>query len=134
MSSRTVFLGKFFGIYCTLVAMALLVRGRDIVDIVTALLHNQPLLLMLGVFTLLGGVALVLCHNVWTGGAFPIIVTLIGWITLIKGLLLLLLTPDKQVSFVLGGLRYGQLFDLYMAITLVLGLYLTHAAYRSSPS
>jgi hypothetical protein len=133
MSPRTVFLGKFFGIYCTLVAMALLVRGRDIVDIVTALLHNQPLLLILGVFTLLGGVALVLCHNVWTGGAFPIIVTLIGWITLIKGLLLLLLTPDKQVNFVLGGLRYGQLFYLYMAITLVLGLYLTHAAYRSSP-
>jgi hypothetical protein len=134
MSPRTVFLGKFFGIYCTLCAMALLVRGRDIVDIVTALLHNQPLLLILGVFTLLGGVALVLCHNVWTGGAFPIIVTLIGWITLIKGLLLLLLTPDKQVDFVLGGLRYGQLFYLYMAITLVLGLYLTHAAYRSSPS
>jgi len=132
MSPRTTFLGKFFGLYCILCALSMLVRGRATVDTVTALLHDQPLLLILGVFTLLGGLALVLSHNVWTGGAFPVIVTLIGWLTLIKGLLFLLLPPETEANFFLVGLRYAQLFHIYMVITLVLGLYLTHAAFRSS--
>jgi hypothetical protein len=28
---------------------------------------------------LLGGLAMVLAHNVWSGGPLPVIVTLIGW-------------------------------------------------------
>jgi len=131
MSPRTTFLSRLLGLYCVLVALAMLVRGRATVDTVTALLHNQPLLLILGVLTLFAGLAIVLCHNVWSGGPLPVIVTLIGSITLIKGLLFLFLSPDAQVNLFLGGLRYGQLYYLYVAITLALGIYLTYAGFRS---
>jgi hypothetical protein len=35
------------------------------------------------------GLALVLGHNVWSGGPLAIAVTLMGWATLVKGLALL---------------------------------------------
>ena len=71
---------------------------------------------------------MILGHNVWSGGALPVIVTLIGWLALIKGLLLLFLSPEA----VLGGLQYEQLFYMYAAIALILGVYLTYAGFRST--
>jgi hypothetical protein len=51
------------------------------------------MMLVLGVSTLAAGLAMVLAHNIWSGDALAVIVTLMGWLTLalIKGLLFLLL-------------------------------------------
>jgi len=132
MSPRTTFLSKLLGLYYILAALSMVARGRATVDTVTALIHNQPLMFVVGVITLFAGLAMVLGHNVWSGGALPVIVTLIGWITLIKGLLFLFLSPEAEAGFFLGGLHYGQLFYLYMAISLVLGVYLTYGGFRST--
>src|SRR5690348_14216277 len=35
------------------------------------------------------GTALVIGHNVWSGGVLPVVVTLLGWLTLIKGIALM---------------------------------------------
>jgi hypothetical protein len=85
-----------------------------------------------GVIALLTGLAMVLGHNVWSGGALPVIVTLVGWLTLIKGLLILFLSPEAAVGFFLGGLHYEQLFYLYTAISLIFGVYLTYGGFRST--
>jgi hypothetical protein len=37
------------------------------------------------------GVAMVVGHNVWSGGALPLVVTPVGWLILAKGLLLLVI-------------------------------------------
>jgi hypothetical protein len=44
-------------------------------------------------------------HNVSSGGALPILVTLIGWITLIKGALFLFLPPETESSLILDTLH-----------------------------
>jgi hypothetical protein len=49
-------------------------------------------------------------HNVWSGGALPVVVTLVGWVALIKGLLLLFLSPEAAAGLYLGGLHYEQPF------------------------
>jgi hypothetical protein len=76
------------------------------------------------------GLAMVLVHNVWCGGALPIIVTLAGWLTLIKGLLFLFLPADVAVGFFLGGLHYEHLFYLYAAMCFVLGAYLAYGGFK----
>jgi hypothetical protein len=76
---------------------------------------------------------MVLGHNIWSGGGLPVTVTLIGWLSLFKGVLLLFLSPEAEPAFFLAGLHYGQLFDLYVAITLFLGIYLTYGGIRSTP-
>ena len=66
------------------------------------------------------------------GGALPVTVTLVGWVTLVKGALLLILSPEAESRFFLEGLHYVQLFYVYAAIALLLGVYLTYSGIRST--
>jgi hypothetical protein len=75
---------------------------------------------------------LILVHNIWSGGALPVIVTLVGWLTMIKALLFLFRSPEAAAGFFLGGLHYAQLFYLYVAICLILGVYLTYGGFKST--
>ncbi len=131
MSPRTVFLSKLIGLYCILAALSIMARGQATVETITALLQNSPMMFVLGVITLLAGLAMVLAHNVWSGGALPVVVTLVGWITLIRSLLILFLPPEMVRRLFFGQLRYQQLFYLYGAIALVLGVYLTYSGFTS---
>ena len=86
MSVRTVFLARLFGLYCIIMAAAMLAQPEAFVTTVNAFVANAPLVLTAGVFTLFGGLALVLLHNYWSGGARTVIITLLGWLTLIKAI------------------------------------------------
>jgi vacuolar-type H+-ATPase subunit I/STV1 len=110
----------------------MLTHKRAIVETATALVHNPPMLFVVGLITLAVGLAIILVHNVWSGGALPVIVTLVGWLTLIKSLLFLFLSPEAEVGFFLNGLHYEQLFYLYAVICLILGVYLTYGGFRST--
>ena len=87
-------------------------------------------MLLTSVITLAIGLALVVGHNVWSGGALPITVTIVGWVSLIKGLAFLFLPPG-QMTKLYETLRYERLFFVYMGLTLALGLYLTIAAFSA---
>jgi hypothetical protein len=89
------------------------------------------MMFVLGVITLGAGLAMILAHNIWSGGALAVIVTLVGWLAVIKSLLFLFLPPAAQAGFFLRQLHYQQLFYLYAGVTLVLGLYLTYGGFRS---
>lgn len=130
MSSRTVFLSRLIGLYCILIALCMMTRGQATVETVTALLQNPAMTLILGVITLAAGLAMVLVHNIWSGNALAVVVTLVGWMALIKSLFFLFLPPETEAVF-LGRLHYQQLFYLYAATSLVLGVYLTYGGFRS---
>lgn len=132
MSSRTAFLGRLIGLYCILVSVSMLIRKQASVEVLTAMLHNAQLLLSLGVITVIAGLAMVLSHNVWSGGAVTVIVTLVGWIALIKGALLLMLPPEGEARLFLDTLHLEQLFYIYLGGTLLLGICLTCAAFANA--
>jgi amino acid permease len=73
---------------------------------------------------------MVLGHNVWSGGMLPAVVTLSGWLMLIKATLLLFLAPQTASGLFLTGLHYQQFFHLYTGIALFLGIYLTYEGSR----
>jgi vacuolar-type H+-ATPase subunit I/STV1 len=98
------------------------------VDAVTTLVHSPAALLTFGVIVLAAGLAIVLSHNVWSGGTLPVVVTLVGWLILIKGLLLVFLPPEGVASY-LAALRYQELYYPYAAITLIIGAYLTYGGF-----
>jgi vacuolar-type H+-ATPase subunit I/STV1 len=86
MSPRTVFLSKLVGLYCMFVALSMITRRQATLESVNALLHDPSMMFVVGVITLAAGLALVLAHNVWSSGALAVVVTLVGWVTVIKGL------------------------------------------------
>ena len=102
MSVRTVFLARLFGLYCLIMAAAMLPQPEAFATIVHAFVADAPLALIAGVFTLFGGLALVLLHNYWSGGALTVIITLIGWLTLIKAVVLVVLPSSKLVTLYSG--------------------------------
>lgn len=76
MSRLTVFLSRLIGLFAILVALSLLMHKQATVETLTALVRNPPLLLIFGMIWLIAGLAMVLGHNVWSGGALPVVVTL----------------------------------------------------------
>ncbi len=132
MSLRTLFLSRLVGLYCILVALSMITRRQATLESVTALLHDPSMIFIVGAITLAAGLAMVLAHNVWSGGALAVVVTLVGWITLIKGLLFLLLPPGIEAEFFLRQLHYQELFYAYGAVSLGLGIYLTYSGFRST--
>ena len=131
MSSRTIFLSRLIGLYCIVIALSMMTRRQATVETVTALLQNPSMMLVVGIITLAAGLAVVLAHNIWSGGARVVVVTLVGWITLIKSLFFLFLPPEMEAGLFLGQLHYRQLFYLYTAISLVLGVCLAYGGFRS---
>ena len=129
MSVRTVFLAQLFGLYCIIIAAAMLPQPEAFVTIVHAFVADAPLVLISGVFTLFGGLALVLLHNYWSGSALTVIVTLLGWLTLIKAVVLLAL-PSTKLAALYGGVS-PPLILISGSLTLLLGIYLTVAGFRS---
>jgi hypothetical protein len=131
MSPLTTFLSRLIGLFSILVSLSLVTHKQATVETLTALVHNPPLLLTFGMVWLIAGLAMVLGHNVWSGGALPVIVTLVGWLILLRGLLLLFLSPAAAVGL-FAGLHFEQLFYLYAAISLILGVYLTYGGFSST--
>lgn len=132
MSPRTTFLSKLIGIYCILMSLSMIAHRQATVETMTALLHNPALVFVIGVIAVAAGLAMVLGHNIWSGGGLPVTVTLIGWLSLIKGVLLLFLSREAASGLFLAGFHNERSFELYAAITLVLGVYLTFGGFKST--
>jgi hypothetical protein len=131
MSLRTIFLSRLIGLYCILVVPSMVLHRQATVDLMTALLHNSPMMWVLSVITLTAGLAMVVAHNVWSDGALAVVVTLCGWAALIKGLLFLFLPTGVESEFILRVLNNPQLFYVWMAPSLILGIYLTYSGFAS---
>jgi len=128
MSRLTVFLARAIGLFTVVLVVALLVRGSAIIE---ASVADGPVMLVYATISLAMGIAMVLGHNVWTGGALPVVVTLVGWLSLAKGVLLLFLAPDAG-SQMFGQMRYAEHYYLYLAPALVIGLYLIWAGFTAA--
>ena len=85
MMPRTIFLARLLGLFFLLTGIAMLIRRDTMVATVMALLRDEPLLFALGMSALAVGLAMVLMHNVWSGGVLPVVVTLLGWTFVIRG-------------------------------------------------
>ena len=130
MSRLTAFLARFIGLFTVLLMAALLLRGSAVVETAIA---DRPLMLTYGIISLAVGLAMILGHNIWSGGLLPVVVTLVGWLILAKGLVLLFLTPEALTRF-FERMQYGDHIYFYLAPSLVIGLYLTWAGFAASTS
>jgi hypothetical protein len=104
------------------------------VEIMKAIIHDRPLLFVCGLVGVTAGLAIVLAHNVWSGGALPILVTLFGWVSLIKGMLLLVLSPETESRVFIVGLGYEQHPNVFAAVALLLGAYMTYSGFNLKAS
>lgn len=132
MQARTIFLSKLLGLYSLIVGLAMLSTKQTCVATVTKLMNDAAALMLASVIAIGVGLALILTHNVWSGGAAPVVVTLAGWLSLLKGVVLLWLTPEAAPGY-FAALHYEQLFYVYAGVTFALGAYLSWAGFTAKP-
>ena len=128
MKPLTIFLGRLLGLFTLITSFWLLVERQNAVSTIPALLGNRPAMVIFAIIALAGGLAIVLAHNIWSGGALPILVTLIGWVMMVRGVLFLFLPPEATLG-ILAAMQFERLFYVYLAIPFVLGIYLTYLAF-----
>jgi hypothetical protein len=133
MQSKTLFLARFMGVFAIFEAGWMILRRDEALGLIHALLQDRVLGFAWGVFTAAAGFAVVIGHNAWRGGVLPVVVTLFGWILLIKGAALQVLVPDIWQQF-LAAVHFEANYDVFLAVPLVLGLYLAIAGFLSRPT
>lgn len=121
---NSIFWAKLLGFYTVILAIGMFVSKGDYENWIN-IINTQPGVIMaLGMFTLLLGLAIVVSHQVWRG--WPILVTILGyWITL-KGMVLLFF-PE----WVIQAIAYSKTLDpQYTPVpALVIGLILLVLAF-----
>ena len=89
----SLFLARLIGPVLLVVGAAILIDRNNIRALATDFLEHRGLIFLAGVLTLLGGLAIVLTHNVWHGG-WAVVITLFGWLLVIGGAFRILF-PDS---------------------------------------
>jgi hypothetical protein len=129
--TSTKFLAKLLGLWIVLAVLAMIFNRQQTLSALSRIFTDPGLAFVTGIFTLAIGIAMVLNHNRWSGGALPIVVTLCGWTALIKGLLFLILPTATQVPL-FAALHLDRFYYFYLVFALVVGGYLTYAGFTPS--
>ncbi|CEK09489.1 hypothetical protein [Legionella hackeliae] len=123
----TIFLAQVIGWYLIIVSLYTLFRQEHLKAVMGDILVQRALLVFIATITIILGLLLVISHNVWVMG-WPVIITIIGWLTLIVGILRLMVPEFSQ--------KAGQWWlanPTYLLVTavilLLIGLYLLYRVY-----
>jgi asparagine N-glycosylation enzyme membrane subunit Stt3 len=131
MPALTIYLSRLLGVVFLIVAVAMLADREMGVAALGQLGVDRTPLLLLGLVRVVFGVLIVLVHNVWRRGFWPLVVTLTGWAILVRGVAVLLIPPDAMAS-IMNAAHVVDFYYLYAAIPLVLGGYLALRGFSAS--
>jgi hypothetical protein len=123
----SLFIARLLGPMFVVVGIALPLRQQMFRTILQELIRSGVLMYLAGFFGLLGGIALILTHNVWAAD-WRLIITLIGWFTLIRALITIF-QPQWLVAAGAALLDRPRLFLGAAAVNLVIGLVLCYFGY-----
>jgi hypothetical protein len=114
----------------TLVASAVsLLANLHTAQIIIEGLSKDPALIMIaGYAAFVPGLAIVYFHNRWTGG-WPVLVTVMGWLALIVGLLRMVFPTQLAVLTARIAPSSGGVFPVFAVVFLMIGGFLSFKAY-----
>jgi len=117
----SVFLAQVIGIYLFLVSLSILVNQQHSKKLIHEFLASHALVALSGGISLILGLLIVISHNIWIA-KWPVVITLVGWITLIQGCARIFI-PAMFTKF-MKDFTHKKGFLLMSWIWLLVGLYL----------
>ncbi len=125
------FLAKVCGFFLVIVSCTVLLNRRHLSRIIEEFHRSLALTLFSGIITLVLGLLVVVSHNIWSAD-WRTIITILGWLTLLKGIFLFLL-PHKMSG--LASIWWGEKLTVKVIIMLAsyiaLGAYLTYVGFSA---
>lgn len=123
----TLFLTKLFGIYFVLIGLVVLLRRGSILPIIREILSNRSLIFVLGAAELIAGLALVLIYPT-IGFTIPGILSVIGWMLVVEGVLYMLL-PVRKIKKMVASFNKPSWYLSGAVLSVALGGYLLAFGY-----
>ena len=124
----TVFLGELIGLYLVAISLGMLANRRRTMAALDEMARSGPWMLFSGMMATAGGLAIIIGHQVWSGGALPVLVTITGWSALLQGLTLLLV-PGDRIAAAYKAAGFERWFGAWMAVALAFGFAMTALAF-----
>ena len=125
----SIFIAKLLGPIFVLVGLAILLRPQMFRDLLQEFLKSPVLMYLAGFLGLLGGLALVLTHNIWALD-WRLIITLLGWVSIVRATVTIF-QPQQIVSVGSKLLEHRGIFFGAAVIDLVTGLVLSYFGYSA---
>jgi hypothetical protein len=122
MSPLTLFLAKLLGAVLITMAAVLAARGPAIAQLAKRMISDAGTVMLAGSLRIGLGLAIMIGHDIWTGGALAVAVTLFGWALYFSGLLLLLSSPERLIAMV-DGMKLERNLPAYALGVGLVGLY-----------
>ncbi len=130
--TRTRMFSRVLGPFLVIVDVTAVARASDIQTLLSQFEANSLWTWVTGAFVLLFGLIVVAGHQYWRGAA-AIIVSVLGWLVILRGLLLLAF-PKAFIS-VANNMIGAQASWVTLCIAFALvGLYLTYVGWAPAPS
>ncbi len=118
------FYARMLGFYLVIMSIGMFFKPQQLQNLVSQ--SNSSVMTVLGIMTLLLGLAIVSSHQEWKG--WPIIITLLGYWAVIKAILIIFY-PELTVKIVNLFIQ-GNNLTIGLGVDLVLGLILVFLGYR----
>jgi len=125
--SASTFIARLLGPMFVILGIAMLLKPHMFRTILSEFIGSPTWLYFAGFLGLLAGLALVLTHNVWAPD-WRLIITLIGWITLVRALITIF-RPPWIVAAGAAILGHFRVFLGTAALNLIIGLLLSYFGY-----
>jgi hypothetical protein len=126
--ATTYFLARLIGLLLLPVGASMLLRKTLFMKALNDITGNSTSLFMAGIVLLLLGLSLVLTHNLWHAGFLPLVITLIGWILILRGIASMFV-PGDGIARMIRWFRVEKFSWLYALLVLAIGAYLTWAGF-----
>lgn len=129
MNETTLFLSQLMGPLFLLMGLSFAFNQDFYVEWFKRFDKSDAFLFLASTLETLGGIAIVLHHNIW-GSAPEVIVSLMGWLMIAEGSLILL-TTKGYVKMVMSFMpkKMGGLMSFSMVFSVVIGGYLSWVGY-----
>lgn len=127
----TFFLSQAIGLFCLLIGISMLARKQAWASFIRAMSRDQSAMFTIGIVALPFGILMVLSHEEWSSGIFPLLVTIFGWLVFLKSAMIMIISPD-QVARLVKLSRIDKWWRAYACIVLIIGAYLLLAGYGSA--
>jgi uncharacterized membrane protein len=125
----SIFIAQLLGPIFVVVGVALLAKPQMFRTILQEFIRSATLLYLAGFIGLLGGMAMVLAHNVWVPN-WRLIITLIGWVTIVRAVITIF-QPQWLVAAGAAILDHRGVFLGAAVMNLIIGLVLSYFGYAA---
>ena len=120
----SIFLAQVLGIYFLVMGIAILVRGRTLQKSIKDFLGNLSIKFFAGIFILILGIMMVVSHNIWGGEGWQTVITILAWLTFLKGIFYLF-AGDKVFDSLVGMTNKMGVFAIGGIVSIILGGWLS---------